>query len=281
MSSYSTALRDLLSTADLLRAPGAYDGISAHLVRKAGFSAVYFTGAGVAASGFGLPDIGLVTATEMVQRLAVVIEASDLPVIADADTGYGNPMHVARTVAAYERVGAAAIQLEDQAFPKRCGHLADKDLVPTDDFVKVLHAAQDARRSDTVLIARTDARGPEGLDAALDRARRYSAAGADLIFVEAPESPAEVERIATEIDAPLVFNVVPGGRTPPIDDYELTRLGYRLAIYPAATLLPATTAMADALSRLGDRTVPEPTGPRELFELVGLTKWNELSDRYS
>lgn len=280
MTDHISALRALLCGPDLVRAPGAFDGISAQLVRQAGFSAVYFTGAGAAASGFGLPDIGLVTATEMVDRLAVVVEASDLPVIADADTGYGNAMHVIRTVRHYEQAGAAAIQLEDQAFPKRCGHLTDKELIDADDFVRVLNAAQDARRHDTVIIARTDARGPEGLDEALKRAHRYAAAGADLIFVEAPESTAEIERIAAEIDAPLVFNVVPGGRTPPIDDADLQRLGYHLAIYPAATLLPATAAMAHALTRLGGREVPEPTGPRGLFELVGLDEWTGLADRY-
>lgn len=280
MTNHISALRELLHGPDLVRVPGAFDGLSAHLVRRAGFPAVYLTGAGVAASGFGLPDIGLVTATEMVERLAMVVEASDLPVIADADTGYGNPMHVARTVRHYEQAGAAAIQLEDQAFPKRCGHLLDKEVVDTEQFVKVLHAAQDARRLDTVLIARTDARGPHGLDAALDRGRRYSEAGADLIFVEAPESTAEIERIAAEIDAPLVFNVVPGGRTPPVDDGVLQKLGYRLAIYPAATVIPAAAGMVDALTRLGGRPVDEPSGPRGLFELVGLDEWTELADRH-
>lgn len=280
MTNHISALRELLHGPDLVRVPGAFDGLSAHLVRRAGIPAVYLTGAGVAASGFGLPDIGLVTATEMVERLAMVVEASDLPVIADADTGYGNPMHVARTVRHYEQAGAAAIQLEDQAFPKRCGHLLDKEVVDTEQFVKVLHAAQDARRLDTVLIARTDARGPHGLDAALDRGRRYSEAGADLIFVEAPESTAEIERIAAEIDAPLVFNVVPGGRTPPVDDGVLQKLGYRLAIYPAATVIPAAAGMVDALTRLGGRPVDEPSGPRGLFELVGLDEWTELADRH-
>jgi 2-methylisocitrate lyase-like PEP mutase family enzyme len=280
MTDQTTALRALLDAPGLVRAPGAFDGISAHLVRRAGFPALYFTGAGVAASGFGLPDIGLVTATEMRERLAVVVEASGLPVIADADTGYGNPMHVARTVRHFEQAGAAAIQLEDQAFPKRCGHLTDKEVVKAEEFLDSLHAAQDARRSDTVLIARTDARGPEGLDAALERAQRYAAAGADLIFVEAPESTAEVERVAAEIDAPLVFNVVPGGRTPAVDDAELERLGYRLAIYPAATLFPAVAAMAGALEGMGGEEVARPTGPRAVFELVGLGRWTELADRY-
>lgn len=275
-----STLRALLAGPDLVRAPGAFDGISAHLVRRAGFPAVYFTGAGVAASGFGLPDIGLVTASEMVERLRVVVEASGLPVIADADTGYGNETHVIRTVRAYEQAGAAAIQLEDQAFPKRCGHLSDKELIEADRFVSVLHAARAARRSDLVVIARTDARGPEDIDAAIGRARRYAAAGADLIFVEAPETIDEIERVAAEVDAPLLFNVVPGGRTPPIADSELQRLGFRLAIYPAAALFPAATAMAEALTGLGGSGPAGPSGPRELFELVGLGEWTEFADRH-
>ena len=187
-------LRELLAKPGLLRAPGVFEGLGAHLVRRAGFSAAYLTGAGVAVSGYGLPDIGLVTGTEMVDRVALVVQASGLPVIADADTGYGNAVNVVRTVRGYERAGVAAIQLEDQAFPKRCGHLTGKELVSADDFVRKLHAALDAREADTVVIARTDARGPAGIDEAATRAKRYAAEGADLIFVEAPESRDEIER---------------------------------------------------------------------------------------
>ena len=209
-------LRELLAKPGLLRAPGVFEGLGAHLVRRAGFSAAYLTGAGVAVSGYGLPDIGLVTGSEMVDRVALVVQASGLPVIADADTGYGNAVNVVRTVRGYERAGVAAIQLEDQAFPKRCGHLTGKELVSADEFARKLHAALDAREADTVLIARTDARGPAGIDEAITRANRYAAEGADLIFVEAPESHDEIERVAAEVDAPLVFNVVPSGRSPEI-----------------------------------------------------------------
>jgi 2-methylisocitrate lyase-like PEP mutase family enzyme len=273
-------LRELLAKPGLLRAPGVFEGLGAHLVRRAGFSAAYLTGAGVAVSGYGLPDIGLVTGSEMVDRVALVVQASGLPVIADADTGYGNAVNVVRTVRTYERAGVAAIQLEDQAFPKRCGHLTGKELVGADDFVRKLHAALDAREADTVVIARTDARGPAGIDEAVTRAKRYAAEGADLIFVEAPESYDEIERVAAEVDAPLVFNVVPSGRSPDIGEDDLERLGYKLAIYPGALLGPVVSAMATSLAGLGGRPAAEAIGPSGVFGLVGLGEWTELDERY-
>ena len=277
-------LRELLAKPGLLRAPGVFEGLGAHLVRRAGFSAAYLTGAGVAVSGYGLPDIGLVTGSEMVDRVALVVQASGLPVIADADTGYGNAVNVVRTVRGYERAGVAAIQLEDQAFPKRCGHLTGKELVSADEFARKLHAALDAREADTVLIARTDARGPAGIDEAITRANRYAAEGADLIFVEAPESHDEIERVAAEVDAPLVFNVVPSGRSPEIGEDVLERLGYKLAIYPGALLGPVVSAMATSLAGLGGRpageVAGEVAGPAGVFGLVGLGEWTELDERY-
>jgi 2-methylisocitrate lyase-like PEP mutase family enzyme len=274
------ALRKLLAEPGLLRAPGVFEGLGAHLVRRAGFSAAYLTGAGVAVSGYGLPDIGLVTASEMVDRIRVVVEASGLPVIADADTGYGNAVNVVRTVRAYEQAGVAAIQLEDQAFPKRCGHLTGKELVSADEFVRKLHAALDARERETVVIARTDARGPAGMDEAVARANRYAAEGADLIFVEAPESREEIERVAAEVDAPLVFNVVPSGRSPEIGEEELERLGFRLAIHPGALLGPVVSAMTASLARMSGRPAGEAAGPSGVFGLVGLGEWTELGERY-
>jgi len=273
-------LRELLAKPGLLRAPGIFEGLGAHLVRRAGFSAAYLTGAGVAVSGYGLPDIGLVTGSEMVDRVALVVQASGLPVIADADTGYGNAVNVVRTVRGYERAGVAAIQLEDQAFPKRCGHLTGKELVSADEFARKLHAALDAREAGTVIIARTDARGPAGIDAAISRAKRYAAEGADLIFVEAPESYDEIERVAAEVDAPLVFNVVPSGRSPEVDEDDLERLGYKLAIYPGALLGPVVSAMATSLAALGGRPAGEVVGPAGVFGLVGLREWTELDERY-
>jgi 2-methylisocitrate lyase-like PEP mutase family enzyme len=281
MTNAPAALRKLLAGPGLVRAPGVFDGLGAHLVRRAGFSAAYLTGAGVAVSGYGLPDIGLVTGSEMADRVALVVEASGLPVIADGDTGYGSAINVVRTVRAYERAGAAAIQLEDQAFPKRCGHLAGKEVVSSDEFVRKLSAALDAREADMVVIARTDARGPAGLDEAIIRANRYAAEGADLIFVEAPESREEIERVAAEVDAALMFNVVPSGRSPEIADDELERLGFRLAIYPLALLAPAASAMAAALARMGGRAGGEIVGPAGIFSLVGLQEWAELGERYA
>ena len=281
MTNAPAALRKLLAGPGLVRAPGVFDGLGAHLVRRAGFSAAYLTGAGVAVSGYGLPDIGLVTGSEMADRVALVVEASGLPVIADADTGYGSAINVVRTVRAYERAGAAAIQLEDQAFPKRCGHLTGKEVVSSDEFVRKLSAALDARETGLVVIARTDARGPAGLDEAIVRANRYAAEGADLIFVEAPESREEIERVAAEVGAALMFNVVPSGRSPEIADDELERLGFRLAIYPLALLAPAASAMTAALARMGGRDGGEVAGPTGIFGLVGLQEWAELGERYA
>ena len=273
-------LRELLAKPGLLRAPGVFEGLGAHLVRRAGFAAAYLTGAGVAVSGYGLPDIGLVTGSEMVERTALVVQASGLPVIADADTGYGHAVNVVRTVRGYERAGVAAIQLEDQVFPKRCGHLTGKELVSADEFARKLHAALDAREAGTVIIARTDARGPAGIDEAISRANRYAAEGAVLIFVEAPESRDEIERVAAEVDAPLVFNVVPSGRSPEIGEDDLERLGYKLAIYPGALLGPVVSAMATSLAGLGGRPAGEAVGPSGVFGLVGLREWTELDERY-
>jgi 2-methylisocitrate lyase-like PEP mutase family enzyme len=280
MTTAPAQLRALLAEPGMVRAPGVYDGIGAHLVRRAGFRVAYLTGAGAVASGQGLPDIGLATATEMAGRAALVVEASGLPVVADADTGYGNPMHVARTVRAYERAGVAAIQLEDQDFPKRCGHLADKAIVSADDFVRKLAAALDTREHDTVIIARTDARGPAGLDEAIARARRYAAEGADMIFVEAPQSLEEIERVAAEVAAPLVFNVVPSGRTPVVPDADLAKLGFRMAIYPGALLQPATLAMAAALVEMGGEDPQVAEGPLGVFRAVGFDEWAALGERY-
>ncbi|MDO0930031.1 isocitrate lyase/PEP mutase family protein [Streptomyces sp. TG1A-8] len=275
-------LRALLTEGDLITAPGVFDGLSAALVARTGFKAGYLTGAGVAVAGFGLPDIGLLTQTEMTERARIVAEAlGDVPLIADADTGYGEPMNVVRTLHAYERAGVAAIQLEDQAFPKKCGHLPDKELVTADEFVTKLSAALDARTDpDLLVIARTDARGPLGINEAIDRANRYAQAGADIIFVEAPENLDEIEQIAREVDASLLINMVQGGLTPDTAPDKLAALGYRIAIHPGALLAPYVLHGLDALGRLGG-TMPEATaGPRGLFELVGLREWSAIGERY-
>jgi 2-methylisocitrate lyase-like PEP mutase family enzyme len=274
-------LRDLLADGQLIVAPGVFDGISAHLAGRMGFRAAYLTGAGTAASGFGLPDIGLVTGSEMAERAAMMAEAvGDLPLIADADTGYGAAINVVRTVRAYEKAGVAAIQLEDQTFPKRCGHLPDKEVISQAEFVAKLGAALDTR-TDALIVARTDARAVLGLDAAIDRANAYAQAGADVIFVEAPRTPAEVERIAKEVDAPLLINLVPEGLTPDGGPEYLQDLGYAIAIHPVDLFAAAAHAMIAALTELGG-TPPGAVGrsPRALFELVGLTDWQAIGDAF-
>src|ERR1700742_5047006 len=245
-------LKDLLDKRELIIAPGVFDGISAQLTKRTGHVAAYMTGAGVAASGFGLPDIGLVTATEMSDRVRMIADAlGDIPLIADADTGYGAPMNVVRTVRSYESAGVAAIQLEDQVFPKRCGHLPDKQVVDAAVFEQTLAAALDARSDDGLLVvARTDARAPLGLDAAIERANRYAQAGADVIFVEAPQDTGEIERIAREVDAPLLMNLVLGGMTPLESASRLQELGYAIAIHPGNLLAQATFGMLQSLCDL-------------------------------
>lgn len=279
-----TRLRELLDRRELIVAPGVYDGISAHLVKRTGHAAAYLTGAGVAASGFGLPDIGLVTQTEMVERARMIVHAlGDVPVLADADTGYGAPVNVIRTVRQYEDAGVAAIQLEDQAFPKRCGHLPDKELVSADDFVRTLTAALDARTDDSMLvIARTDARGPLGLDEAIRRANRYATEGADVLFVEAPQSDYEIERIAAEVKGPLLLNLVIGGLTPMQSAERLQQLGFAIAIHPSAVLAQSTLGALTALCRMRGISVDEflPTKPEEFFDLVGMAEWFALGERY-
>lgn len=276
-------LRELLVREELIIAPGVYDGISAALVGKLGFPAAYLTGAGVSAAGFGLPDVGLLTLTEMAERARVLAGLLDVPVIADADTGYGLPINVVRTVIEYERAGVAAIQLEDQVFPKRCGHLAGKEVIDAGRFQVTLRAALEARTNpDTVIIARTDARAPLGIEEAVSRGRAYAETGADVIFVEAPESVVEVERIAREIDAPLLLNVVPGGRTPEIAPERLAELGFRIAIHPGVALGAVARAAIGALSELaGTSGIETSADPAGFFDLFGLTRWQQLGEHYT
>ena len=276
-------LRRLLDEGELVVAPGIFDGLSAHLVRRMGFLAGYLTGAGVAAAGFGLPDIGLVGMAEMADRVSMVTGVlGEIPLIADADTGYGPPPSVARTVRAYERAGVAAIQLEDQAFPKRCGHLPGKELVSADEYLAKLGAALDAR-TDALIIARTDARAVLGLDAAIERGNAYAAAGADVIFVEAPRTVEEITVIAREITAPKLINVVAGGLTPEVDPPMLRELGYSIVIYPTTALLAVTNAAVTALRDIGgSHAVPLPMASMEdFFRLVGLDEWFAISEKWS
>jgi 2-methylisocitrate lyase-like PEP mutase family enzyme len=276
------ALRDLLNKRELIIAPGVFDGISAQLTRRTGHVAAYMTGAGVAASGYGLPDIGLVTQTEMTDRARMIVATlGDVPLIADADTGYGAGLNVVRTVRQYDDAGVAAIQLEDQVFPKRCGHLPDKQVVDAATFVQTLKAALDARSDDDLLVvARTDARAPLDLDATIERANLYAEAGADVIFVEAPQGTDEIERIARDVDAPLLINLVLGGMTPMESSARLAELGYAIAIYPSNPLARATFAMLEGLCELTGANPVDyaPTSPADFFNLVGMAEWRGLDE---
>ena len=251
-------LRALLSRPEPLLVPGAYDALSARLVEHAGFEAVYLTGFGATASLLGLPDVGLLSLPDMVDSAGRMARAVDVPLISDADTGYGNAINVARAVQQFERAGVAAVHLEDQVAPKRCGHMSGKQVVPVDEMVEKLRAAVAARRDpDFVLIARTDARAVEGLDAALERARAYRDAGADVLFVEAPETEAEVVEVAAAFpDTPLLFNWVERGRTPMLPLARIAELGFAIVIFPVATLFSATTGMQRYLSELRTSGTP-------------------------
>lgn len=277
-------LRELLDGRELIVAPGVYDGISAHLAKRTGHVAAYLTGAGVATAGFGLPDIGLLTQTEMVERVRMVARVlGDVPLLADADTGYGAPINVVRTVREYEDAGVAAIQLEDQAFPKRCGHLPDKELVSADDFRRTLGAALEARADgDMLLIARTDARGPYGIDEAIARANAYAAEGADILFVEAPQSTDEIEQIAAEVRAPLLLNLVIGGLTPDQSAGRLQELGFAVAIHPSVVLAHATLGALSSLCELRGIEVDPfvPAMPEDFFNLVGMQEWLAIGEKY-
>ena len=279
-------LRELLARPEPLVAPGAYDALSARLVEQAGFDVVYMTGFGTTASLAGRPDVGLLTGTEMVDNSRRIAAAVDVPVIADADTGYGNAINVVRTVQAYEQAGVAGIHLEDQVMPKKCGHMSGKALIPADEMAGKIRAAVAARRDpEFLLIARTDAAAVEGLSAALDRARAYAEAGADVLFVEAPTSEDDIARVAEELRgvAPLVFNWAEGGRTPPIPLARIAELGFALVLFPIGTLLAATAGIQRLLASLRDDGVPD-VGGLPTFDgftdLIGLPEIRDLESRF-
>ena len=246
----STRLRTLLGAGDVIVAPGVWDGLSSRLVARAGFSAVYATGGGIARS-MGYPDLGLLSLSEIVDRLANIVEHAGVPVIADADTGYGNALNTQRAVREFERAGVAALHLEDQTFPKRCGHYDDKSVISASEMAQKLRAARDATGdADLVLIARTDALAIEGLDAAIARAHVYAAAGADVIFVEAPVSIEQIETIAHRVPQPKLINMFQGGKTPLVPVARLKTLGYQIVIIPSDMQRAAIRAMDDVLAVL-------------------------------
>ena len=273
-------LRELLAAPEPVLAPGAYDALSARLVERAGFPAVYMTGFGASASLLGRPDVGLLSFDEMAGHARRLAQAVSVPLIADADDGYGNPLNVMRTVREYAAAGVAALHIEDQVAPKRCGHMEGKEVIEAADMVEKVRAAVEARGADgPLIIARTDARAVEGLDAALERARRYREAGADALFVEAPETEDEIEAVAAAFpDVPLVFNWVDGGKTPQLPLERIRELGFALVIYPVTALFAAAAAVAGVLERLGEHDVP----PFDAFtDMIGLPEMRALEARFA
>ena len=251
MTSMAGALRARLKAPGLITAPGVYDLISARIADRMGFSALYMTGFGVVASSLGLPDAGLATYTDMVGRVDQMCAVTKTPLIADADTGYGGLLNVARTVRGYMKAGAAAIQIEDQEFPKKCGHTPGRRVIACADMVKKIQVAVEARgEEEALIVARTDARTAHGLDEALRRAEAYAQAGADILFVESPESEREMEKICATCELPLMANMVEGGKTPVLSAQRLEELGYRIAIFPATGFLAAGAALTSVYETL-------------------------------
>ena len=276
--------RELLRRDGMVVAPGAYDCITARLIERAGFDAVYMTGAGTAAT-LGYPDFGLVTMSEMVANAGRIAAAVALPVVADADTGYGNELNVVRTVREYETAGVAGIHIEDQGFPKKCGHLEDKEIVPRGDWLAKIRAAANARRSpDFLVIARTDSRAVAGFDEAIARANAALAAGADMAFVEAPQTLEEVAAVPRLVKGPCLLNVVRGGKTPDLDLGEAQRLGYKLAIVPGLLIKNVVGICEKMLDELkATRRHPAPVREmtvRETFQLWGADEWDSLRTRF-
>ncbi len=284
----TTRLRELLAQPGLLVAPGAYDALSARLIAQAGFPAVYMTGFGTAASVLGQPDVGLLTMSEMVSRAAALAAVvGERPLIADADTGYGNPINVRRTVHEYERAGVAAIHIEDQVWPKKCGHMEGKQVIPLDEMVQKIRAAVDARQDpDFVIIARTDANAVYGLEDALHRGRAYREAGADVIFIEAPRSMEELRAIArTFPDVPLLYNWAESGKTPLLSLEEIHALGFKLVIFPVSLLFAATQTLLSLLEVLKQGQTPTVFAEHtisfsQFTDQVGLPDIQSLERRY-
>jgi 2-methylisocitrate lyase-like PEP mutase family enzyme len=282
-------LRELLQTRHgaPLVLPGAPDALTARLAREIGFEAVYVTGAGVTNRYLGVPDLGLITLSELADHVEAIRDAVDIPIVVDADTGFGGPLNVRRTVQVLERRGANAIQLEDQVFPKRCGHFAGKETIAAAEMVAKLQAALDARGDDSLLIvARTDARQEFGLEEALERAESYREAGADVIFVEAPQSREELAEVGRRVDAPLLVNIVEGGDTPMLPAAELGELGFSIVLYANSALRGALFGARAVLEEL--RSTGSTAGAldrmiewEERQRLVGKPAFDDLSDRYA
>ncbi len=282
----TTRLRARLAQPNILIAPGAADALTARLIQESGFDAVYATGAGIANAQFALPDIGLLTMTEMVDQVRRIVDAVEVPVIADADTGYGNPLNVQRTVREYERAGVAAIQLEDQVSPKKCGHFAGKEVISEQEMTQKLRAAVAARVDpDLVLIARTDSLATAGYDAAVARARAFAACGADVVFIEAPTDREQIATLPRAVGTPLVFNMTEGAKTPMFSARELQEFGYRIVIYPNTALRVAMHAVQEALAVLRSEEstaslLPRMASWQERQRIVRLNDYEKLDQEF-
>lgn len=277
--------RARIAARDATLLPGAANALTARIIQDQGFQAVYLTGAGLTNTTLGLPDLGLVTASDLVDATARISDVCDLPLLVDMDTGFGNALNAYHTVRRLERAGAAAIQIEDQIFPKKCGHFAGKGVVPVEDMLGKLKACLDARLDpNTAIVARTDARAIDGFDAAMDRAHRMIETGADVIFVEAPETREEIMKIA-ELPAPQVINLVVGGKTPMVDHEDLRAAGFAFALYANAALQASVLAMQQVLGSLAEHGSLTHVSDRlasfsERQRLVGKPQLDELSARY-
>jgi len=283
----STTLRRMLDEPEIIVLPGAYDALSARLAERAGFRAMFTTGFGFSAAAIGQPDFGLLTMSETIDRARHIVNAVSVPVVADMDTGYGNPLNTARTVRECVSAGVAGIILEDQQWPKKCGHFEGKKVIAAEEHAAKLRAAIDARGDDDlVIIARTDARAPLGLDEAIRRGRIYRDAGADIVFVEAPQSVDELRAVRDAIpDAPLFANMIEGGKTPLLTFLELQALGYKMVVFPLTALLAATKAIERVYAELfatkttaGVRDML--TGFEEFERIVGVPELRALEERY-
>ena len=279
-------LRKILQGPEILIAPGAHNAFTAKIIEQAGFKAVYLTGSGAAMDLLGLPDLGFLTMSEMVAHARNIVQATSLPVIADADTGYGNALNVMRTVREYEGAGVAGLHIEDQVAPKRCGHFSGKEVISREEMIGKIKAALDSRRDQNlVVIARTDARAVLGLQEAIERGVAYAEAGADMIFVDAPESAEELSLIARSIPAPLMANLSEGGKTPLVSAKELQDMGYKLVIYPRSAAGAAAKAIQELMAVLKRDGTTEKYLDRIIsFEgrnqITGLAYYRELDKKY-
>ena len=280
-------LRRMLGEPGIIMAPGAYDCLTAKIIQQAGFPAVYMTGAGTSVARLGYPDLALATMTEMVANASDIAAAVDVPVIADADTGYGGILNIQRTIRQYERSGVAAVHIEDQEFPKRCGHLDNKRVIPTQDMVGKIRAAVDARTDDDfVIIVRTDALAVTDWDDTMRRCEAYTLAGADVLFVEALRSPEEAERVVRSVDLPLLYNFVETGKSPLIPAPELERLGFKLVIFPVSALLTVSRVVSNLMLDLKTRgttahLLENMVRLEDCFESVGLSEMLAQDGRYA